>query len=80
MSDQTRPIEIPEQVAKQVATRIEGTEFDSVEDYVTYTLQQVLAELRRQSGDVDVQPVTDPTEEKTDGESVADQLESLGYL
>jgi Arc/MetJ-type ribon-helix-helix transcriptional regulator len=80
MTDGTRPIEIPEQIAEQIATRIEGTEFDSVDDYVTVALEQLLAELRRQSADVDVQAVTDTTEEKPGGDSVADQLESLGYL
>jgi Arc/MetJ-type ribon-helix-helix transcriptional regulator len=80
MSDQTRTIEIPEQTAVQVADRIDGTDFDSVDDYVTFALDQLLAELRRHSDDLNVGPAGDAADERASDESVADQLESLGYL
>lgn len=80
MSDQTRWIEIPERTAAKVDGRIEDTEFDSIDEYATFALDQLLAELRQDSGDPEVKPVTDETDEDSARESVADQLESLGYL
>jgi Arc/MetJ-type ribon-helix-helix transcriptional regulator len=80
MTDQTKTIEIPAQIADEVATRIEGTEFDSVDDYVSFALEQLLAELRRESADIDVQPIADAADERAEEASVADRLESLGYL
>ncbi|WP_324760519.1 hypothetical protein [Haloarcula montana] len=80
MTDRTRTIEIPEQIAVELAGRIDGTEFDSVDEYVEFALAQLLAELRYHSAESDGLPVADETEQQSGSESVADQLESLGYL
>jgi len=68
-------ITIPRSVATVIEDRIDGTDFESTDAYVTFVLEQLLLELGRNG-----------TKESTDdhasesSESVEDRLESLGYL
>lgn len=84
-TDRTRNVEIPERTAQTIADRISEMEFESVDAYVSYALDQLLWHAHRQElGD------TGPVREsEKDGESssddganeeVEDRLESLGYL
>ena len=75
----TRTIEIPERTAQSLANRIEGTEFDSVDDYAAFALDQLLDEIRRQHPTSE-QSIPDSGTEPDRQESVEDRLESLGYL
>ena len=65
-------VSIPTTLFKKLQDRIKGTGFDSVSDYVTYLLQEVMAELE----------MTTPQEHfsKDDEERVKERLRSLGYL
>lgn len=78
----TRTVEIPERTAERISDRVSGTEFDSVDAYVGFALDQLLGELDRTTAGEDRRPVTgtesadeDPTEE-----AVRERLDSLGYL
>ena len=68
-------IRIPRSVATAIEDRIEGTDFESADGYVTYVLEALLCELDRNG-----------PKETTDGDrseasdTVEDRLESLGYL
>lgn len=90
MSDRhrTQTIEIPEHTAEALLQRLEHTEFDSIDDYAAFALDQLLDELRRQaadSGDPSATAGTDKNSqqgsiENSQQDSVEDRLESLGYL
>lgn len=72
----TRTIEIPESTAEAITNRLAGTEFESVDDYVTFALDQLLRELEGES-----EPRTlSGTGDDTTGEAIKERLESLGYL
>jgi hypothetical protein len=76
-----RTIVIPERTAKVLERRLQGTEFETVDDYATYALDQRGRELRRNQDetDCDDQP-TETVSESTSDEAVEGRLESLGYL
>lgn len=80
--ERTRTIELPERIAQTIAVRLEGTEFDSVDDYVAFSVEQLLRELDQTDGDP--QQVADATLADGDAdeqeEAVQERLESLGYL
>ena len=79
--DQTRTVEIPERTANAVADRLSGTEFDTVDDYVTFALDQLLGELDRMDPVNDRRSAPDGSDgDRPTDEAVADRLESLGYL
>jgi len=67
-----RALELPDELLLRVESRVEHTDFDSVEEYVTYVLEDVLHHVE-QRNEV-------PDEESVDEEEVKDRLESLGYL
>lgn len=62
-------ISIPDTLYHRLEERIQGSGFTSVEDYVTYILQQVLAEEDSDLG---------PTQE--DDASARNRLAGLGYV
>ena len=66
-----RTVKIPEDVYRKIEGRIEGTEFSSVDEYVTYVLKEVLASLEEEE-----EEVFSPEEE----EKVKERLRALGYL
>ena len=63
-------INLPSDLRNELERRIEGTNFDSVEDYATFVLRAVVAD---DGGDV-----TESNE--TDHAELEDRLEDLGYL
>jgi Arc/MetJ-type ribon-helix-helix transcriptional regulator len=65
-------VEIPEDVYKKIEGRIEGAGFDSVSDYVTYVLREVLASLEEEEEE---QVFSEEEEEK-----VKERLRALGYI
>lgn len=70
MSD-TRSLELPERLAERVDARLPRTEFDSVDEYVAFVLEEVLYA---------VETETDDEVESVDEAAVRSRLESLGYL
>lgn len=78
----TRPVEIPERTAKRISDRISGTEFDSIDPYVTFALDQLLRELERAPTEEDRRAVSgrEPADDEPTGEAVRERLDSLGYL
>lgn len=73
MSDQEaqRAVELPERVAERVEARLQFTEFDSVDEYVTFVVEEVLYA---------VEEAADEDLEAVDEAEVRSRLESLGYL
>lgn len=71
MSDQMKSVSIPSELYKAIAERIDGTEFNSVEEYVTFVLEEVIK-------DDDEEDETPFSEE--DEEEVKKRLRALGYL
>jgi hypothetical protein len=66
-------VELSDEVARRLEERVAISEFDSVEAYVSFVIQEVTA------------PRPEFSEEKADRdaereEAVREQLESLGYL
>ena len=73
MSEEERvTVSIPAELYEKIKQRIEGTEFASVSDYVTYVLTEVLASLEE---DEEEEVFTEEEEEK-----VKERLRALGYL
>lgn len=76
--DGVGPVRLPDHVRWEVADRIQDTEFDSVDEYVTFVMESLLRELDERDGGVD-----DPAEHGNDSENsdaLRDRLESLGYV
>jgi Arc/MetJ-type ribon-helix-helix transcriptional regulator len=80
--ERTRTVEIPERTAERISTRLTGTEFDSIDDYVAFALDQLLRELDRQSKGEDRRATSEKeaSDDGITGEAVKERLESLGYL
>lgn len=74
MSDQegTKALDLGEEIVSRVEGRLSRTEFDTVEAYVTYVLEEVLSQVEADTEDEDFQAV--------DEAQVKDRLRSLGYL
>lgn len=70
MGEMTRAIRLPEPLYKAIEERIRGTEFASVEDYVTFVLEEVLREDESELESLSPE----------DEEEVKKRLKSLGYL
>lgn len=76
-----RRIAIPERTAKALERRLEGTEFETVDEYATFALEQLLRELRRNQGETeDTEAASETVSEGVADEDVEGRLESLGYL
>jgi hypothetical protein len=71
MESKRSPIELPPELHERCASRIEGTEFESVEEYVTFVLE-VLFE--QEDGDRNIERSAE------DDEAMKERLESLGYM
>lgn len=65
-----RTVELPEHVLDRVASRLAYTEFESVDEYVTFVIEEALARVEAQANE----------EEAVDEEEIRTRLESLGYL
>jgi Arc/MetJ-type ribon-helix-helix transcriptional regulator len=71
MAEQMVEIKIPKSLYDKIKERIEDTGFDSVDDYVTYVLREVLANIEEEEEEV----FSEEEEEK-----VKERLRALGYL
>jgi len=67
-----KTVEIPADLYEQIEGRIKETGFESVSDYVTYVLREVLASLEEEEKE---EVFTEEEEEK-----VKERLRALGYL
>ena len=65
-------VELPAEVHGRIERRVEGTDFDSVDEYVTFVLEEVLHYAESGSGNM--------TDEAVDEDEVKDRLRSLGYI
>ena len=72
MSEGKREIQIPTEIYEQIQQRVTGTEFSSVEEYVTFVLEEVLKD---EDEDESETPFT-----AEDEEEVKKRLRALGYL
>ncbi len=64
----TRPIRIPEEVARDIERRIRSTSFGSVDAFVSFVLARLLEESR------------EATFSEEDERALKDRLRSLGYI
>lgn len=71
-----RRIEIPERTAQQIEDRIDGTEFESVEEYVVVALDRLLWELRRRERSDSQEGEGGPAQD----DNLEERLDALGYL
>jgi Arc/MetJ-type ribon-helix-helix transcriptional regulator len=80
--EQPRTVEIPPETAAALSERLSRTEFDSVDEYVAFALDQLLYELERVENDgSDTRHVDGgSSEERSSDDAVSGRLESLGYL
>ncbi len=62
---------MPDDVYRGIEERVKVTEFNSVEEYVTYVLKQVLEQVNKEE---------EQAYSKEDEEKVKERLRSLGYL
>ena len=70
-NDQSTEISIPTNLFKALERKIEGTNFHSVSDYVTYLLNDVVRDIEKSQKEA-------LSEE--DEKSVQDRLRALGYV
>lgn len=68
---QTETISIPSSVVDRVDRRLQRSEFDTVDEYVTYVLQEVLGR---------IEDATDESVDTVDESEIETRLKSLGYL
>lgn len=71
MSDEMKDVLIPAELHKAISERINGTEFNSVEEYVIFVLEEVI----KDDDDEDDTPFSEEDEEE-----VKKRLRALGYL
>ena len=65
-------ITVPEELANRIETRVQQTEFETVDEYAEFVLSEVVTRIERE---------TDRSaESSTSREGVQERLESLGYL
>lgn len=59
-------------LAERIETRIQHTEFETVDEYAEFVLSEVVTRVEREADR--------PAESSTSREGVQERLESLGYL
>jgi len=69
MNEEYGEVKIPKRLIEAIEERVVETEFESVEDYVTFVLEEIL-------GDVDEEEVFSEEDEA----KVKERLRALGYL
>ena len=65
-------VAIPLKLYKKIQKRVKSTDFKSVDEYITYILEEVIKQVEEED------EVPEYTEE--DEEKVKDRLRALGYL
>jgi len=63
-------VDIPSTLAKKIEEKIEGTSFETISEYVTYVLREVLSNMEEEEEELS------PEEE----EKIKERLRALGYL
>ncbi|KAA0004931.1 MAG: CopG family transcriptional regulator [Thermoplasmata archaeon] len=63
-------IEIPETLAKKIEDMIKDTSFNSISDYITYVLEELLEDMEEE----------EETFSKEEEEKIKERLRALGYL
>lgn len=76
--DEAWCVRLPDHVGLKVERRLPETNFDSVEEYVTFALESLLRELDEEDTTVDAPEHRESGPD--DSEVIQDRLESLGYL
>lgn len=76
--EQPRTVRLPAQTADAISERLAGTDFDTVDEYVAFALDQLLYELERE--DDDSPPEEDRARDDLVEDDVSERLDSLGYL
>ncbi len=71
-AEETRAVELPENIVSRVEQRLPRTEWDTPEEYIRYVMEEVLYRVEKETEDDDFEPV--------DEAEVRDRLKSLGYL
>lgn len=74
-----RQLRLAEHLSSRIEQRLPGTEFDSVEEYVTFVMESVLREIDEQVDEQD-DAGHDVSDEAEISDAMEDRLESLGYL
>ena len=69
-NDEFTSVEIPKQLYEEIAKRVDNTEFNSVSEYVSFVLEEVIKEEEEE----------DISFTKEDEEKVRERLQALGYL
>lgn len=69
---QSETVDLPGRIVERVEGRLDRTEFESVDEYVTFVMEEVLYRVEEETDDEDYDGV--------DEDEVKDRLESLGYL
>lgn len=67
-SEATRDVELPEWLVTDIEDRLSRTEFESADEYITFAMGQVLANVEDNGG------------ETAEDEVVEARLQSLGYM
>lgn len=65
-----KKVSIPESLYEKIEERVEGTEFESVNDYVEYVLREVVSEEEEEEEEFS----------EEDEEKVRERLRALGYM
>lgn len=71
MSQEKKPVYLPAELYDRIGERARATGFGSVEEYVTFVMEEVL----REDGEEEERPFT-----KEEEEEVKKRLRALGYL
>lgn len=66
-------IQLPEHIRTKIQRRIRDTEFEDVDEYVCFVLEQVLTQREQDE-------IEQPVESVETSATVENRLESLGYL
>lgn len=72
MSEKYGTIKVPEELIAKIKERIQGTEFNSVDEYTTFVLEEVV----RENGEEEPAEVFSEEDEH----KVKERLRALGYL
>jgi hypothetical protein len=72
MGEESGTIQIPKRIIEQIHQRLPQTDFKTVDDYVTFVLEEVLREVDDQE--------TDKSMSEEDEKKVKERLKALGYL
>ena len=71
-------VQLPDRVVSKIAGRIQRTEFESVDEYVTFAMESLLRELDEQDDSAEDHRGHGDDAENTD--ELEERLESLGYM